>query len=99
MAQKVTGPFAFETSTLAPNPIDAHVGARVRMLRLLSGVRLDALAETIGVSNFEMLNYELGDSRISALHLRRISQALKAPPSFFFESGAVRSGPRRAFCG
>ncbi|MCW2273753.1 helix-turn-helix domain-containing protein [Rhodoblastus acidophilus] len=99
MAQIVTGLFGIQTSTPAPNPIDAHVGARVRRLRLVSRVRLEALAETIGVTIFEMRNYERGDSRISAENLRRICHALQAPPSFFFESGSVRSGRRGAFCG
>jgi transcriptional regulator with XRE-family HTH domain len=99
MAQKATELLAFEPSTHTANPIDAHVGARVRMHRLLLRVKLDALAGSIGVTVFAMRDYELGVSRISAEHLRRICRALEAPPSFFFESGSGCSGRRRGICG
>jgi transcriptional regulator with XRE-family HTH domain len=89
MPPKAKRPFAMKASIHAPNPIDCHVGGRVRMLRLLSGVDLDAFARRIGVTAFEMQNYELGQSRISAEHLRRICGVLNTPPSFFFESGPV----------
>src|SRR6202453_3302339 len=69
----------------APNPIDKHVGARVRMRRLILGMSQGKLGEALGVTFQQVQKYEKGANRIGASRLQQISKILGAPPSFFFE--------------
>jgi transcriptional regulator with XRE-family HTH domain len=69
----------------SPNPIDQHVGAKVRSYRLLAGVSQDRLGESLGVSFQQVQKYESGANRISASRLKQIAVALDAPVSAFFD--------------
>lgn len=68
-----------------PNPVDLHVGARVRMRRKFLGMSQEGLAETIDLTFQQVQKYERGSNRISASKLYEISRALKAPVAYFFE--------------
>ena len=68
-----------------PNPVDLHVGARVRMRRKFLGMSQEGLAETIALTFQQVQKYERGSNRISASKLYEISKALKAPVAYFFE--------------
>lgn len=68
-----------------PNPIDAHVGARVRMRRLLLGLSQDKLGEELGVTFQQVQKYERGANRIGASRLFEIARVLTVPVGFFFE--------------
>jgi transcriptional regulator with XRE-family HTH domain len=68
-----------------PDPIDVHVGRRVRMLRTLKGLSQERLGRALGVSFQQLQKYESGANRISASVLFRASQALDVPVSSFFE--------------
>lgn len=68
-----------------PNPVDLHVGARVRMRRKFLGMSQEALAEMIDLTFQQVQKYERGSNRISASKLYEISKALKAPIAYFFE--------------
>lgn len=68
-----------------PNPVDVHVGRRVRMRRAELRVSQQALAEQLDVSFQQVQKYERGSNRISASKLFEISQALAVPISYFFE--------------
>ena len=68
-----------------PNPVDLHVGARVRMRRKFLGMSQEGLAETIELTFQQVQKYERGSNRISASKLYEISRALKAPVAYFFE--------------
>ena len=68
------------------NPIDEHVGKRLRQKRDLSGMSQERLAEHVGVTFQQIQKYENGQNRISASRLYEFSQILKVPISFFFES-------------
>ncbi len=68
-----------------PNPVDLHVGARVRMRRKFLGMSQEGLAETIELTFQQVQKYERGSNRISASKLYEISKALKAPVAYFFE--------------
>lgn len=74
-----------------PNPIDKHVGARVRMRRIMLGLSQEKLAESLGVTFQQVQKYEKGTNRIGASRLQEISKTLQAPPAFFFE-GAPTGG-------
>ncbi len=67
-----------------PNPIDRHVGGRLRMLRLASGMSQQELAAALGVSVARLRRLEIGERRIDAYLFREIVKVLGAPPSFFF---------------
>ena len=69
----------------APNPVDKHVGSRVRMRRVLLGMSQEKLGEALGLTFQQVQKYEKGTNRVSASRLQEISKTLKVPPSFFFE--------------
>jgi transcriptional regulator with XRE-family HTH domain len=68
-----------------PNPIDRHVGSRVRMQRMLSGISQEKLGEALGLTFQQVQKYEKGTNRISASRLQQIAKMLGVPVSFFFE--------------
>ncbi len=70
----------------SPNPIDVHVGARVRMRRFLVGMSQGKLADHLGVTFQQVQKYEKGMSRISASRLQTIANVFDVPVSFFFEN-------------
>lgn len=75
-----------------PDPIDRHVGSRVRMQRILMKMSQEKLGEALGLTFQQVQKYEKGTNRIGASRLQQISKTLNVPPSFFFE-GAPSSGP------
>ncbi|MBI1208437.1 MAG: helix-turn-helix domain-containing protein [Azospirillum sp.] len=68
-----------------PDPIDAHVGSRVRLRRTLLGMSQEKLGEAIGLTFQQVQKYERGANRISASKLWQLSQVLDVPVSFFFD--------------
>lgn len=71
-----------------PNPIDLHVGARVRMRRKFLGLSQEGLADSLGLTFQQVQKYERGANRISASKLYEISQTLKVGIPYFFEGYA-----------
>ena len=72
-------------ATKSPNPVDKHVGNRVRMRRLMLGISQQKLGDALGVSFQQVQKYENGANRIGASRLQRISDILEVPAAFFFE--------------
>ncbi|MFZ1079331.1 MAG: helix-turn-helix transcriptional regulator [Methylovirgula sp.] len=72
-----------------PNPIDRHVGSRVRMRRILLGMSQEKLGEALGLTFQQVQKYEKGTNRIGASRLQQISTTLNVPPSFFFDGAPV----------
>jgi len=68
-----------------PNPIDVHVGARIRLRRTLLGISQMALAETIGLTFQQVQKYEKGMNRVSSSRLLDVANALDVSISYFFE--------------
>ncbi len=68
-----------------PDPIDVHVGNRVRLRRTLLGMSKSALGEALGLTSQQVDKYEHGVNRISASRLWRLTQVLGVPVSFFFD--------------
>jgi transcriptional regulator with XRE-family HTH domain len=81
-----------KTEDRSPNPVDLHVGARVRMRRKLLGVSQEKLADALGLTFQQVQKYERGTNRISASKLFEIGRFLQAPVSYFFE-GVGPSSP------
>jgi len=68
-----------------PNPIDAHVGSRIRLRRTLLGMTQEKLGEALGLTFQQVQKYERGLNRIGSGRLYRLSQILDVPVSFFFD--------------
>jgi transcriptional regulator with XRE-family HTH domain len=76
------------------NPVDKHVGSRVRMRRVLIGMSQERLGDALGLTFQQVQKYEKGINRIGASRLQQISNILGMPVEFFFEgapSGETRS--------
>ena len=73
------------SKTKAANAIDKHVGAKVRMRRLMLGFSQTKLAVGLGLSFQQVQKYESGANRIGASRLQHIANILKVEPSFFFD--------------
>jgi len=85
--------------TRLPNPVDLHVGARIRLRRRMQGVSQEKLADALGLTFQQVQKYERGANRVSASKLYEIASALRAPVSYFFEgladpAGDAESGAR-----
>jgi transcriptional regulator with XRE-family HTH domain len=78
--------------TKVPNPIDRHVGARVRMRRMLIGMSQEKLGEALGLTFQQVQKYEKGTNRISASRLQQISETLNIPLAFFFKGAPASDG-------
>jgi transcriptional regulator with XRE-family HTH domain len=76
----------------APNPIDKHVGSRVRMRRMMLGMSQEKLGDALGLTFQQVQKYEKGTNRIGASRLQQISQILQVPVAFFFEGAPVIVG-------
>ncbi len=74
-----------------PNPIDIHVGGRVRLGRMLVGMSQESLGDRMGLTFQQIQKYEKGVNRIGASRLFQLSQVLGVPVQFFFE-GAPTDG-------
>jgi transcriptional regulator with XRE-family HTH domain len=77
------------------NPIDKHVGGRVRMRRMILGVSQTKLGEALGIAFQQVQKYENGTNRISASRLQHISHILQVPVSFFFEEAPPVPGQHK----
>src|SRR5512144_1355925 len=73
-----------------PNPVDIHVGSRVRLRRTLLGLSQEKLGEAVGLTFQQIQKYERGANRIGASRLFEFSRILDVPVSFFFEDMAER---------
>lgn len=81
----------------APNPIDRHVGSRVRMRRMLVGMSQEKLGEHLGLTFQQVQKYEKGTNRIGASRLHRIANVLGVPVEFFYEGAPHGSGAAGGF--
>lgn len=76
-----------------PDPIDRHVGSRVRMRRMMLGMSQEKLGEALGLTFQQVQKYEKGTNRIGASRLQQISRTLDVPPAFFFEGAPAAQSP------
>jgi transcriptional regulator with XRE-family HTH domain len=75
-----------------PNPIDKHVGSRVRMRRMMLNMSQEKLGDALGLTFQQVQKYEKGTNRIGASRLQQISTILQVPVSFFFEGAPSMPG-------
>jgi transcriptional regulator with XRE-family HTH domain len=76
-----------------PNPIDVHVGARIRLRRTLMGLSQERLGEALGVTFQQVQKYERGVNRVGASRLFDLSRVLDVPISFFYEDMPAGMAP------
>ncbi len=69
----------------AYNPIDQHVGARLRTRRTLLGLSQTVVGDAIGITFQQLQKYESGSNRISASRLYDLSQILDVDTAYFFD--------------
>jgi transcriptional regulator with XRE-family HTH domain len=79
-----------------PNPVDAHVGSRVRLRRMLLGMSQERLGESMGLTFQQVQKYEKGVNRIGASRLFQISKILDVPVQFFFDEAPYAGDGSRA---
>lgn len=75
-----------------PNPIDVHVGSRVRLRRTLLGMSQDKLAKAVSLTFQQIQKYERGANRVGASRLYQFSRVLDVPVSFFFDDMPADAG-------
>lgn len=68
-----------------PEPVDVHVGSRVRLRRTLLGMSQDKLGKALSLTFQQIQKYERGANRIGSSRLYKLSQILDVPVSFFFD--------------
>ena len=79
-------------ATKSPNPIDKHVGSRVRMRRMMLAMSQTDLSDPLGLTFQQVQKYEKGTNRVGASRLQHISQILQVPVAFFFEGAPHQPG-------
>jgi len=75
---------AYGRGTGVPDPVDVHVGARIRTRRLLRGMNQEALAIALGLTFQQVQKYESGANRVSASRLWEIAAILRTSLAYFF---------------
>jgi transcriptional regulator with XRE-family HTH domain len=77
-----------------PNPIDVHVGSRVRLRRTLLGMSQEKLGEAIGLTFQQVQKYERGANRIGSSRLFDLARVLDVPVAYFFEEMTPETAAR-----
>ncbi|WP_303831577.1 helix-turn-helix domain-containing protein [Asticcacaulis taihuensis] len=75
-----------------PHPIDAYVGARLRIRRKSLGLSQQALADALGLTFQQVQKYERAGNRVSASKLHEMAKVLKVPVAYFFEGFEENDG-------
>jgi transcriptional regulator with XRE-family HTH domain len=84
-------PPEFGRGTGVPDPVDVHVGGRIRVRRLYRGMRQEELARELGLTFQQVQKYESGANRVSASRLWEIAAILETPIAYFFPKDAAIS--------
>jgi transcriptional regulator with XRE-family HTH domain len=92
----VGGDDKFESPGRKPNPMDIHVGSRVRLRRMVIGMSQEKLGEKMGLTFQQIQKYEKGTNRIGASRLYQLSQIMDVPVQFFFEDAPLHVANRHA---
>src|ERR1051325_1744757 len=79
-------PRRYGRGTGVPDPVDVHVGARIRTRRLLVGMNQETLAKALGLTFQQVQKYEGGANRVSASRLSQIAEVLGVPITYFFSN-------------
>lgn len=83
-----------EKNARRPNPVDVHVGSRVRLRRMLLGLSQEKLGEQLGLTFQQIQKYEKGVNRIGASRLYDLSRVLGVGVDFFFDDFKASEAPQ-----
>jgi transcriptional regulator with XRE-family HTH domain len=86
-----------EENKKKPNPIDTHVGSRIRLRRNMLGMSQEKLGENLGITFQQIQKYEKGTNRVGASRLQAIASILGVPVAFFFEDAPGQEQAGRGF--
>jgi transcriptional regulator with XRE-family HTH domain len=75
-----------------PNPIDIHVGSRIRLRRNMLGMSQEKLGESLGITFQQIQKYEKGANRVGASRVQAIASILGVPVAYFFEDAPSPDG-------
>jgi len=89
----------YETTGRKPNPVDVHVGSRVRYRRMIIGMSQEKLGEKMNLTFQQIQKYEKGTNRIGASRLFQLSRILEVPVGYFFEDAFANAAPAQAMHG
>jgi transcriptional regulator with XRE-family HTH domain len=78
------GSARYGRGTGVPDPVDVHVGVRIRTRRLLLGMNQEMLASALGLTFQQVQKYEGGANRVSASRLAEVAEILGVPVAYFF---------------
>ena len=78
-------------ATMKPNPVDVHVGQRLRQRRVLVGLSQEKLARMVGITFQQVQKYERGANRIVASRLYELARVLDVPVSYFFDDLSAKA--------
>ena len=87
-------PYTAHSQLRKPNPVDVHVGSRVRLRRTMLGMSQEKLGKAINLTFQQVQKYERGANRIGASRLYQLSRVLDVPVSFFFDEMPAGTGDR-----
>jgi transcriptional regulator with XRE-family HTH domain len=73
------------------NTVDEHVGARIRMQRMVCGLSQTKLGNAVGITFQQIQKYEKGMNRVGASRLQQIANVLKVAPDFFFDETSAKA--------
>jgi len=85
MAKKAPKKSGRMASKGLPNPVDIHVGARMRLRRTLLGLSQEAVAEKLGLTFQQVQKYERGTNRVSSSRLFDLCRIFNVPVAYFFD--------------
>src|SRR5438876_11990831 len=77
-----------------PNPVDVHVGSRVRLRRTLLGMSQEKLGDAIGLTFQQVQKYERGANRVGSSRLFDLARVLDVPVSYFFDEMSASTSAR-----
>lgn len=85
-----------ERNARRANPIDVHVGSRVKLRRTLLGMSQEKLGEQLGLTFQQIQKYEKGVNRIGASRLFELARVLNVPVQYFYEEAPIGGTPMPA---
>jgi transcriptional regulator with XRE-family HTH domain len=89
----------YETTGRKPNPVDVHVGSRVRYRRMIIGMSQEKLGERMNLTFQQIQKYEKGTNRVGASRLFQLSKILDVPVGYFFEDAFANASPASGHAG
>lgn len=96
--EKTKKPSRGRTFDGAPNPVDTHVGERVKLRRVMLGMSQEKLGMLMGLTFQQVQKYEHGMNRIGASRLWDLAKVLEVDINYFFEdmpSEIAKQSPRK----